>query len=138
MMQCELVIEVLGLLHTMAKGREAVDFHRLDCKKSRIRSLDSHTRGQSSKAIALQNAYMASLSDQCDGLYKEDWADMNENPKLWSRGRRIFFHKKTQKLVRPWPLDWRVCFGQGVEWDVPSSFGLWAWPLEASHYGRLS
>jgi hypothetical protein len=31
---------LLGPLHTMADGREAVDFHQLDCKKPRIRPLD--------------------------------------------------------------------------------------------------
>jgi hypothetical protein len=25
------------------------------------------------------------------------------------------------------------CFGQGIKRDVPSSFGLWSWPLETSH-----
>jgi len=27
--------------------------------------------------------------------------------------------------------------GHGIKWDAPSSFGLWAWPLEASHYAHL-
>jgi hypothetical protein len=35
-------------------------------------------------------------------------------------------------------LDWRFCFRQGIKWDDPSSFGLWAQPLEASHYGHPS
>jgi hypothetical protein len=33
-------------------------------------------------------------------------------------------------------LDWRGYFGQGTNSDVPSSFELWAWPLEASHCAR--
>jgi hypothetical protein len=36
-------------------------------------------------------------------------------------------------LTRSWVLDWRGCFKQEMMWDAPSSFGLWAWPLEASH-----
>jgi hypothetical protein len=32
-----------------------------------------HTRGQSSKVVAFQNAYMAILFDQDDGLSKEVW-----------------------------------------------------------------
>jgi hypothetical protein len=46
----------------------------------------------------------------------------------------IVFHKRNKKLTRSWPLDWKNCFGQGIKWDAPSSFGLWAWPLEASHF----
>ena len=30
----------LGLLHTMAEGREVVDFHQLDGRKPRIQPLD--------------------------------------------------------------------------------------------------
>jgi hypothetical protein len=43
---------------------------------------------------------------------------LNKNIKIWQRS---------------WPLDWRGCFGQWINWDALSSFGLWAWPLEASH-----
>jgi hypothetical protein len=35
-------------------------------------------------------------------------------------------------------VDWRGCFGQGIKHDAPSSFGLWVWPLEASHDGHPS
>jgi hypothetical protein len=31
-------------------------------------------------------------------------------------------------------VDWRGFYGHGIKWDAPSSFGPWAWPLEASHY----
>jgi hypothetical protein len=64
--------------------------------------------------------------------------DMHGNlwtPKLWSSGCRYFFIKN-QKLTRYWPLDWRGCFGKGLIWDARSSFGFWAWPLEASHYAQ--
>jgi hypothetical protein len=50
----------------------------------------------------------------------------------------VFISLKNQSLTRSWPLDWRGCFEQGIKWNAPSSFGLWAWPLEASHYGRPS
>ena len=37
-----------------------------------------------------------------------------------------YFQKKNQSLTRSWPLNWRGCFGQGVEWDAPLGldFGL--------------
>jgi hypothetical protein len=35
-------------------------------------------------------------------------------------------------------VDWRGCFGHGIKWDAPSSFGLWVRPLEASHDGHPS
>jgi hypothetical protein len=39
--------DFLGSLHTMAEGREAVDFHPSNCKKSRTRSLDpSHWKAK--------------------------------------------------------------------------------------------
>jgi hypothetical protein len=49
-----------------------------------------------------------------------------------------FFHKNNQIFTRSWLLDWMGRFARGVKWDAPSSFGLWAKPLEASHYGRPS
>jgi hypothetical protein len=49
----------------------------------------------------------------------------------------IFFSSKNQKLTWSWPLDWRGCFEQRIKWDAPSFFGLWACPLEASHYAQL-
>jgi hypothetical protein len=45
--------------------------------------------------------------------------------------------KKKKKLTKSWPLDWGGYFGHGIKWDAPSSFGLWGWPLEASHHARL-
>jgi hypothetical protein len=39
-----------------------------------------HTRGQSPKATALQNAYMAVFVDHGDGFSKEVWSDKNESP----------------------------------------------------------
>jgi hypothetical protein len=45
-------LEGLGPVHTMAGGREAVDFHQSNCKKSRVRPLDPSHYGQSPKAVA--------------------------------------------------------------------------------------
>jgi hypothetical protein len=73
---------------------------------------------------------MAILSYQGDELLKEVWVGhktMVERPSLLSL-------KINNKLTRSWPLNWRGCFGQGRKWDAPSSFGLWAWLLEASRY----
>jgi hypothetical protein len=41
---------------------------------------------------------MARLFDQGDGLSKEVWVGQDWNPKLWSRGRRLFFHKKKSRI----------------------------------------
>jgi hypothetical protein len=78
---------------------------------------------------------MAVYFDQDEGLLKEVWIRHEWKPKLWSRSRQ-FFPLKNHTLTRSWPLDWRDCFGHVIKWDAPFSFGLWAWPLEASHYAR--
>ena len=75
--------------------------------------------------------------DQDDKLLKEVWVGHEWKPKLWLRGSR-FFSLKNQSLTWSWPLDWSGCFGEGIKWDALSFFKLWAWPLEASHYDRLS
>jgi hypothetical protein len=54
--------------------------------------------------------------------------------KLQSRGCRFFFINFF--LARYWLLDCRGCFGQEIKWDALSSFGIWPWPLEASHYAQ--
>jgi hypothetical protein len=33
---------------------------------------------------------------------------------------RPFIKKKQNKQTKPWPLDWRGCFGHGIKWDTPS------------------
>jgi hypothetical protein len=52
-----------------------------------------HTRGQSPKAVALQNAYMAIFFDQRGILLKEVWVGQEWKPKLWLR-IIDFFHNK--------------------------------------------
>jgi hypothetical protein len=92
-----------------------------------------HTGGQSPKAVALQNTYMAIFVDQGDGFSKEVWgSDGIGNPNYGREALDLFFIK-IKKLTRSWPLDWRDRFGHGINWDGPSSFGLWTWPLQASH-----
>ena len=69
------------------------------------------------------------------GSRRKFGSEGNGNPNY---GREVvsFFSFKNQPLTRSWPLDWRGCFGQGIKWDAPSSFGVWALPLEALHYDR--
>jgi hypothetical protein len=43
----------LKSLHTMAEGREAVDFHQLDCKKSRFGLWTLPTRGESPNEVVV-------------------------------------------------------------------------------------
>ena len=114
------------------------------------------TRGQSPKPAALQNAYVAILFNQGDGLPKEVWVCHEWEPKLWSRGCRLFFYKnipKTNKIlaIRLEGLYWtwnKVGYSFFL-WTLGLSFGgftLWpskprrcgnswlkVWPLEASN-----
>jgi hypothetical protein len=106
-----------------------------------------HTKGESPKpkAVTMFNAYMAILFDKGNELSKEVWVEHEWKPKLWLRGHQFFFRRKKIKLTRSWPLDWRGCFGQGMKWDAPSSFGLWTlglafrsfklWPSKSRAHG---
>ena len=68
----------------MAEGREAVDFHPSNYKKSRNTASRSFTlEGESPKAVVFQNAYMAIFFYQCDVLSKEGWVGQEWKPKLW-------------------------------------------------------
>ena len=74
------------------------------------------------------------LFDQGDGLSKEVWGGREWKPKLWLRGCRLLFIKKSNvdKIL--------VVRLEGLsrarnEVDAPSSFVPRGWPLEASHYG---
>jgi hypothetical protein len=60
----------------MAEGQEAVDFHHRNVGNQGFSLSILHTRGQSSKVAALQNAYMAILFDQGDGLSKDVWVGL--------------------------------------------------------------
>jgi hypothetical protein len=75
---------------------------------------------------------MVEIVDQGDGLSKEVWLGWEWKPKLWLRGR-ILTKSNIEKIL---VVRWRDCFEQGIKWDAPSSFGLRAWPLEASQCAR--
>jgi hypothetical protein len=72
-----------------------------------------------------------------DILSKEVRVGQEWKPKLWSRGRRLFFIKKNQSLTRSWPFDWRGYFEQGIKWDAPLGLafgGFTLCPAEGSTY----
>jgi hypothetical protein len=119
----------------MAKGREAVDFHQSNCKKSKSVASQPFTLRPKSKGHCNLKCL---LFDKGDGLSKEVWVGREWRPKLWSRGRR-FFSWKNQSLARSSPLDWRGCFGQGIKWDIPLGldFGLYLWRLHTMPGRRL-
>jgi hypothetical protein len=48
-----------------------------------------------------------------------------------------FFSLNNQSLTRSWPLDWRGYFEQRIKWTCSFEFGVWTWPLEASHYAQM-
>jgi hypothetical protein len=125
---------IVRALHTMAEGREAVDFHQSNCKKPRVRPLDPSHYGQSPKAVAICNdCFWKKATDS----QRKFGSDGNENPK-YGREAASFFSLKNQSLTRSWPLDWRGYFEQGRKWDAPLGldFGLGLWRLQSSHYGR--
>ena len=66
----------VGAFHIMAGGRHAVDFHRSNCTKPRVRPLGP-----------------CLLFDEVDWLLKEIWVGREWKPKLWSRGHRFIFIK---------------------------------------------
>ena len=56
----------------MAEGQEAVDFDQSYCKKSRVRPLDPSHRGQSPKAVAMQNAHFFKKAKDSRRQYGSD------------------------------------------------------------------
>jgi hypothetical protein len=78
----------------MAKGREVIDFHNQIARNQEFNLSILYTRGQSPKVVALQNVHMVVLFDQGNILSKEVWVRHAWKPKLRSRGRCFFFHKK--------------------------------------------
>jgi hypothetical protein len=72
------------------------------------------------------------LFDEGDGPLKEVWVGREWKPKLWSRGCQFF----SLKIIIGKTLVVRL---EGLFWTrnkvgCSFGFGLWAWPLEASHY----
>jgi len=121
----------------MAEGQEAIDFHQLYYKKPRIWPLDPSHCMQKVQRLSKMPTWQYFLMKATDSR-RNFGSDMN-GTRIMVKRSSIFFHKnKNRKLTRSWPLDWRDCFGHEIKWDAPSSFGLWAWLLEASQYGRPS
>jgi hypothetical protein len=129
------IIGILGALHTMAEGREAVDFHQSNCKNPRVQPLDPSHYGQSPKAVTIKIDYF--LKKATDSRRKFG-SDGNGNPNY---GREVvgFFSLKIQSLTRSWPLDWRGYFEQGTKWHAPLGldFGLGLWRLHTMPGQRL-
>jgi hypothetical protein len=116
----------------MAKGREAVDFHQSNCKKSKSVASQPFTLRPKSKGHCNLKCL---LFDKGDGLSKEVWVGREWRPKLWSRGRRFFFMKKSI-IGKIFAVRLEGLFWARNKVGYSSRFGLWAWPLEASHYAR--
>jgi hypothetical protein len=108
-------------------------FHQSDGDNQEFGLSTPLTTGQSSKAFALQNAYMAVLFDHGDGLLKEVWVRQEWNPNYGRERPKLFSLKKT-KTDKILADRLEGLFWADFKWDAPSSFGLWAWSLEASHY----
>jgi len=116
----------------MAEGREVVDFHKSNCKKPRVRPLDPSRYGQSPKAVAFPNdCFLKKVTDSLEGSLGRTGMEtqtMIERPS-------VSFHQKsithnilgTSHYGRPS----REAIGLSGQ-----RFGLWVWPLEASHYAR--
>ena len=74
--------KLLGLLHTVAEGREAVGFHQSDCMKPRIRPLDlSHERSKSKGRRSPKCLHGSVFLDKGDKLLKEVWVGQGCKPK---------------------------------------------------------
>jgi hypothetical protein len=123
-----------GVLHTMAEGREVVDFHISNCKKPRVRPLDPSRYGQSPKAVAIQNdCFLKKVMDSLEGRLGRmgmETQTMVERPS-------VSFHQKsiTHKILA---VRLEGLFWARNEVGCSFGFGLWAWPLDTSHYGRPS
>jgi hypothetical protein len=93
-----------------------------------------YTRGQSPKVVALQNAYIVVLFDQGDGLSKEVWVGQDWKTQTMVERFLLLTTSKYDKML--------VVGLEGLFWARTKvrcfyGFGLWAWPLEASHYAWL-
>jgi hypothetical protein len=90
-----------------------------------------HTRVQSPKVVALQNAYMAIFLTKAMDSRRKFESDMIGNLNYGWEAVNVFSLKikiKIKKIkTRCWALDWRGCFGHEIKWNAPSSFEFWAW-----------
>jgi hypothetical protein len=112
----------------MAEGREAVNFQPIILQETKNLAFQPFTLGA---VIALENAYMAILFDQDDGVLKGSLSRTGMEPQtMVKRPSNLFFTKKNQKLIRSRPLDRRHFFGAwhqvGCSFFLRHGFGLWA------------
>jgi hypothetical protein len=127
-----LLYYALGALHTMAEGREAVDFHESNCEKPRVRPLDPSHYGQSPKAVTIQNAYFFTKATNSRRKFGSDG-----NGTLTMVKKPSVFSIKNQSLTRSWPLDWRGYFEQGIKWDALLGLDIGVWTLGFGHFGGM-
>jgi hypothetical protein len=111
---------------------EAVDFHQSNCKKSKSVASQPFTLRPKSKSHCNLKCL---LFDKGDGLSKEVWVDGNGDPNYGQEAVDFFSWKKS---IIGKILAVRL---EGLFWarnkvGYSSGFGLWAWPLEASHHAR--
>jgi hypothetical protein len=118
------------------KVKEAVDFHQSNCKKSRVRPLDASHQGQSPKAVAIQNdSFLKKVTGSCMKLFK---LDGNGNPNH-TREAVIFFLIEKSIIDKILAVrSYALLSARNQVGGCSFGSGLWACPLEASHYGRPS
>ena len=120
------LLQHLGALHTLAEGQEAVDFHQSNCKKP---SSASRPFAVWPKSKGCRN-FKRLLFEEGDKLSKEVWVGQEWKPKLWSRGHRFLFNKKSiiNKIlaIRLEGLFWTR---NNVDAPLGLDFGLGLWRL---------
>jgi hypothetical protein len=122
----------------MAEGRETIDFHQSYCKKkSQEFNLSTlHTKAKVQRPLQFK---MITFWRRRRTL-KESLGRTGMETQTMVKSPLVFFIKKSKTLTISWPLDWRGCFGQGVKWEAPLSFGLWrlhtipGWRLQILYY----
>jgi hypothetical protein len=103
-----------------------------NCKKLRVWSLDRSHNGRSPKAVVIVKDYF--LKKATDSRRKFG-LDRNGNPNYGWEAIGFFFIKKSiiDKILA---VRLEGLFRASNKVGCSFGFGLWAWPLEASHYTR--
>jgi len=122
--QCSFCLIIMNMVITNQSTLKVVSHYgqrSSNCKKFGFSTL--HVRGQSSKAVALQNAYMVVFFDrsfdQSDGFLKEVWVGQECKPKWW-RGRKFFSLKNEKYVLLALSLGQRLCINFSTL--VPANF----------------
>jgi hypothetical protein len=112
-----LVIGNLGALHTMAEGREAVDFHQSSCKNPRVRPLDPSHYGREAVGFFLLKYQSSTRS------WPLDWRGYFEQGIKWHAPLGLDFglglwrlHTIVVQVERLWEF-----MAKGLDFG----FGLW-------------